>query len=700
MHLMSRACLGVGLTLLLFSGCDGRGSSGFDISEALLIQRVISTQQCLSKDALTFCPADRTDQTLTPTPPVHTPTPPMQSPTPTATAIPAQRVDTGLAHGTSITCTRTRPGDPCRLTFTFQALGFDGLPAFRVAAQLRPPASGWDVAPPPRRDVVSDPPRYESMLNLAVPADARQQQVRFAVLVLASPETTVPDRLAVLADSGAEFAFVTADLALEVITTEPFPTATATDTAPPSATVPPESTPTATATAVQPATGPEITYFGIARADSAPQAPSDVDGEGRPVFVRPFGGGFSLIVEARPGASRRAVGTYAYRPGELPDLQMILSRALGDGSPAVCDAMLPEIGGVPATQPFLYAGTAAAIDAMNDLGCRTDNGQGEPRARHAAEACTQNRSGEYAFVSSNATAQYCVPIAGAWAFPGGDTIVAVRVADVTGAVGEVREIVLRNAGGTPSDPTPTRRRPLATPTRTPTRTATSLPTSAAPTHTPTPTGTPMTPTPTRTPADDERGPVITYFGLSHADDRPFVTDQFDSLGRPVFTLRFGHGVNLVVEARPGPSGRNPGLNGFSESGLPDVQLIASQALGDGSPDLCDIAPPLLGGVPRTEPLEFGADVESVRAINDFGCRLNDGAGAPQGRSSSQLACTVAGSTGTYGFVAGDSRVQYCLPIAQAWAFEAAETIVAVRVRDVSGAVGARQEIVVRVAPGS
>lgn len=700
MHLMSRACLGVGLTLLLFSGCDGRGSSGFDISEALLIQRVISTQQCLSKDALTFCPADRTDQTLTPTAPVHTPTPPMHSPTPTATAIPAQRVDTGLANGTTITCTRARPGDPCHLTFTFQALGFDGLPAFRAAAQLRPPGSGWDVAGPPRRDFVSDPPRYESMLSLAVPADARQQQVRFAVLVLASPETTVPDRLAVLADSGAQFAFVTPDLGLEVITTEPFPTATATDTAPPSATVPPESTPTATATAVQPALGPEITYFGIARADSAPQAPSDVDGEGRPVFVRPFGSGFSLIVEARPGVSHRPVGTYAYRPGALPDLQMILSRAIGDGSPAVCDDMPPEIGGVPATQPFLYAGTAAAIDAMNDLGCRSDDGQGEPRARSAREACTQNRSGEFAFVSSNATAQFCVPIAGAWAFPGGDTIVAVRVADVSGAVSEVREIVLRNAGGTPSDPTPTGRLPLATPTRTPTRSATPVATAAAPTHTPTPTGTPLTPTPTRTPADDETGPVITYFGLSHADDRPFVADAFDSHGRPVFTLRFGYGVNLVVEARPGLLRRQPGLNGFSQTGLPDVQLIASQPLGNGSGELCDIEPPLLGGVPRTEPLEFRDDAESIRAINDFGCRLNDGAGGIHGRASSMQACTVQGSAGTYGFVALDSTVQYCLPIAQAWAFAAAETIVAVRVRDVSGAVGARREIVVRVDPGS
>ncbi|MDX2167505.1 MAG: hypothetical protein SF182_10595 [Deltaproteobacteria bacterium] len=688
--------LGIGLALLT-SACDGRGSSGFDISEALLIQRVISTQQCLSREALLFCPADRADQTTTPTPADTTPTPPMQSPTPTATAIPAQRVDTGLANGTSITCTRARPGDPCRLTFTFQALGFGGQ-AFRVAAQLRPPGTAWEVAPPPRRDFVSDPPRYESTLNLPVPVDARQQQVRFAVLVFASPQTPVPDRLMVLSESAAEFAFVTPDLALEVITTEPFPTATATDTAQPSATVPPESTPTATATAVQPATGPEVTYFGIARADSAPQAPSDVDGAGRPVFVRPFGAGFSIIVEARPGVSRRPVGPSAYRPGELPDLQMILSRPLGDGSPAVCDAMLPEVGGVPATQPFLYAGTTAAVDAMNDLGCRVDNGQGEPRARSAAEACTQNRSGEFAFVSAGATVQYCLPIAAAWAFPGGDTVIAVRLLDVSGTAGEVREIVLRNAGALPTDPTPTRRPRPPTVTRTPLRTATRASTPVAATPTPTPTGTPATPSLTPTPADDEMGPVITYFGLSHADDRPFAVTDRDASGRPRFTLRFGYGVNLVVEARPGPTRRSPGLFGYSEAGLPDVQLIASQPLGDGNAAVCDTAPPLIGGVAATNPLEFEGASSAV--INDFGCRLNDGAGEPRGRLGSMFACTVEGDSGTYAFVTPDSTVQYCLPIAQAWSFAPGDTVIAVRVRDAAGAVGARQEIVVRVEPSS
>jgi hypothetical protein len=108
-------------------------------------------------------------------------------------------------------------------------------------------------------------------------------------------------------------------------------------------------------------------------------------------------------------------------------------------------------------------------------------------------------------------------------------------------------------------------------------------------------------------------------------------------------------------------------------------------------------PPLLGGVPRTEPLVFGTDPVATAAINDFGCRVNDGAGEPIGRPSSMLACTSARNSGTYEFVAVDSVIQYCLPIAQAWEFGAGDTVLKVRVRDVAGQVGPTQEIVVRVA---
>jgi hypothetical protein len=48
-------------------------------------------------------------------------------------------------------------------------------------------------------------------------------------------------------------------------------------------------------------------------------------------------------------------------------------------------------------------------------------------------------------VSRATTVQFCIPIARAWAFPEGDTIVAARVRNLTGTVGPPREMVVRIA---------------------------------------------------------------------------------------------------------------------------------------------------------------------------------------------------------------------------------------------------------------
>lgn len=706
---MPKTPRGVGLAWmlvpLLLGGCldGGRGSSGFDL-EAALIERVLTTQRCLSRDAVVFCPADQQGAAVTPTPtPAATPPSPGASPTPTATAAPLRRVDTGLANGASIACTRARQGDRCHLTFSFQALGFGTMPALRVAAQMRPPGMGWDVAPPLDVDPSADPPRYDAAVALAVPFDAQALTVRFAVLVLPAGAAALPPHLAALADSGAEFAFVTPELALEVITTDPLPTATATPSGTPagtaSATVPPDATPTATRTAVPtstPAGGPRITHVGLARADSVPLAPSGVDAQGRPVYVRPLGSGFSLIVEGAPGANGARTGTSAYTPGALPALQLLVSRPLGNGSAVVCDAAAPLFGGVPATVPLVFGDAPAVVDAVNDLGCRVDDGRGEPFGRPRNGACTIDRGGNFEAVHPASEVQFCLPIAGAWQFPSGDTVVAVRLADRLGVPGPVREIVVRSLAA-PTTPAPTLPPPLPTATRT--RTVT-----APPSATPSATGTPPTATATRTrtatatPRPDEDGPRITHFGLAHADDRPFAGGAFDAFGRPRFRVPFGYGFSLIVEAKPGNGA--PGRNGYDPDGTPDVQLLVSRPLGDGSALVCDALPPEIGGVPRTEPLVFGDDPATRDAMNDLGCRINDGTGAPLGRLGGSNACTrsESGSGFGYGFVAPDTTVQYCLPVAPPWAFAPGDTIVAARVRGASGAFGPVREIVVRVSP--
>src|SRR5262249_20397915 len=129
------------------------------------------------------------------------------------------------------------------------------------------------------------------------------------------------------------------------------------------------------------------------------------------------------------------------------DLQMIVSRPLGDGSPIVCDADRPNPGGVPAVEPFEFGSAAEIVHAINDLGCRADNGINAAEARPSVKACTRlspdNRIG---FASGrSAQAKFCIPIARAWASPEGDTIVAARARDVIGNVGPIREMVIRIA---------------------------------------------------------------------------------------------------------------------------------------------------------------------------------------------------------------------------------------------------------------
>jgi hypothetical protein len=213
-------------------------------------------------------------------------------------------------------------------------------------------------------------------------------------------------------------------------------------------TTPVEPAGTPTPTPLPPsAPGPDITFLGIASADDIPQEPSGVDDAGRPIFVWPVGQGLSLIVEARPGTNLTPVGRQAavQDGASLPDLQVILSNPLGDGSMALCDTDLPNVGGVPAVQPFEFSDTPEVIQAINDFGCRADDGFGDPQGRAAPPgACTRLQpSGEIGPVAKRTTVQFCIPIARAWAFPEGQTRIAARVRDVTGQTGPPREIVLQ-----------------------------------------------------------------------------------------------------------------------------------------------------------------------------------------------------------------------------------------------------------------
>jgi hypothetical protein len=193
------------------------------------------------------------------------------------------------------------------------------------------------------------------------------------------------------------------------------------------------------------------------------------------------------------------------------------------------------------------------------------------------------------------------------------------------------------------------------------------------------------------------GPTITHFGLADSAGNPLAPIGYDAQGRPIYNQMFGQGQSLVVEARAGRSGRNPGVSTVPEGDQDGyLQTIFSRDLGDGHPRVCDNDPtdPPLGGVPATEPFTFDDQQATRDHIHDMGCRFIDGRGQPAGRMAID-ACTTT-DDGDFDFVDRGSNLQYCAQIAGAWAFADGDTTVRARAKDTDGNFGESREIVVRI----
>lgn len=258
----------------------------------------------------------------------------------------------------------------------------------------------------------------------------------------------------------------------EVMPTSTFPVATAT----PTGTTDP-STPTTTRTVdLSTATptptvgplGPLVTFVGMVRPDGCRVGCFDTvcacaatptpmrDDEGREVFLAQGGGRGLLVVEGRPGSNGLPVGS-DLAPEESvlrPDLQIFASRPLGNGSTVVCDrGPAPPLGmggGIPAVDPPDFGGDQTTTDAVNDFACRFAV---QPSRD---DACTLDNLGNFDFVSTRTTIQFCSQVATVTAFPPGDTLLTVRLRDVGGNLGPAAQVVIRNLAG------------MATPTSTPT----------------------------------------------------------------------------------------------------------------------------------------------------------------------------------------------------------------------------------------
>lgn len=195
---------------------------------------------------------------------------------------------------------------------------------------------------------------------------------------------------------------------------------------------------------------PKITFFGVLNTNKAIVDPVDMDGI-IPIYQRPSAG-FTLVVEGRPGGTRAAVGTSVFNsklndPTVLPDLQIIASNNLGNGSFAVCDDSPDMPGGVPGVPDF--APTQMVADAINDLACRFLDGSGTPGGRGPNDACIvfEDDPVLFHFKDPTSTVEFCGEInQGAVPFPKDETLVSVRLRDIAGHLSAVAQLIIRVPG--------------------------------------------------------------------------------------------------------------------------------------------------------------------------------------------------------------------------------------------------------------
>ncbi|HSP96472.1 MAG TPA: hypothetical protein VL049_04410 [Candidatus Dormibacteraeota bacterium] len=352
--------------------------------------------------------------------PTHTSTGPTRTSTPTATRV-ATATATRTAAGTrTATATATASGT-------------------RTATFTRTPTRTQTITG-------TIPPSSTATITRTVTGTPPATGTRTRTTTRSATQTGTPTRTGTVTRTGTPTGTFTPTRTVTVTRT-PSRTGTATRTA--TTTLTPTITRTPTQTRTPTPTGrpgADITYVGLVRASDQVVEPSGTTTQGWPIYERSFGYAFSLVVEAKPGPSHRPVGLNAFRsdlsdPSVRPDLEIIVSRPLGNGSLDVCDDMLPLIGGIPASQSF--DPTQNISNAINDLSCRFVNGSGLPSGRRESEACTVFGNGEFGFIAGTTTVQFCALIAEPFGFPIGDTVVSARVQDSSGQPGPPASFVVR-----------------------------------------------------------------------------------------------------------------------------------------------------------------------------------------------------------------------------------------------------------------
>jgi len=179
----------------------GSGSSGFDISpsaERAAIAEALGQSRCVESATLTVCPADEIPGDI-------------PSDLPGGT-----RIDTGVAGSETLPCLASDATTGCDLTVPFAPQGFPASAEFRIAVRGANDGGQWTISAEPQRDGTTSNPSFDAAVTVG-PAPGEPSppaDVQLAVLVFLEPPTTVPATVGLLADSGADFAFVTPQVTL------------------------------------------------------------------------------------------------------------------------------------------------------------------------------------------------------------------------------------------------------------------------------------------------------------------------------------------------------------------------------------------------------------------------------------------------------------------------------------------------------
>jgi len=202
-------CAGLALALaLLVAACaGGSGSSGFGAAQQLeneAIDDAVASRGCraVSDDGLTICAADGADNGPGATP---RPTPGMEG---------AGSVDTNLDGSGDITCALVPAAGRCIVRMMFAPLGFPSDADFRVAVRDRDPDGPWRLAAPPDANGTPNNPSFDVEVVIdGAGVEASGTVIQMAVLVFLAPPGPLPEVVATLGATGADFAFVTTPLA-------------------------------------------------------------------------------------------------------------------------------------------------------------------------------------------------------------------------------------------------------------------------------------------------------------------------------------------------------------------------------------------------------------------------------------------------------------------------------------------------------